>query len=154
MVIVNQMLEREFANVRALAQEVEQVHQIRQHLKTILSIHQDIETGQRGYVLTRDPAFLDPYAAAEQNLVAAHLRRRRRGRRARTADNRGGRATRNRRRRPGSVARYARIPTAYFTDTVPMGRCHAPFQAQKVRRTAGLALIRTRPPRERSVLLK
>jgi PAS domain S-box-containing protein len=69
LVIVNHMLDREFANVRALAEEVERVHQIRQHLKTVLSIHQDIEAGQRGYVLTGDSAFLIPYAAAEQNLV-------------------------------------------------------------------------------------
>lgn len=69
LIVVNQMLAREFASVRALAQEVERVHLVRQHLMTILSIHQDIETGQRGYVLTGDADFLVPSAVAEGNLV-------------------------------------------------------------------------------------
>lgn len=65
LLVVNQLLAGQFADVRALAEEIEQAHRTREQFNTILSLHQDIETGQRGYVLTREPAFLVPYDHAE-----------------------------------------------------------------------------------------
>jgi len=68
LVVVNHMLSREFDNVRVLADEVEQAHRTGEQLLTVLSVNQDIETGQRGYVLTGDTSFLEPYATAERRL--------------------------------------------------------------------------------------
>lgn len=41
-----------------------------QQLSKILSAAQDIETGQRGYLLTADPSYLEPYAEAKSRLGA------------------------------------------------------------------------------------
>lgn len=68
LLIVNQMLASQFADARKLAEELEQAHLTREQLRTILSIHQDIETGQRGYLLTDNPAFLEPYSVAQRRL--------------------------------------------------------------------------------------
>lgn len=69
LLLVNQMLATQFSDARALADESERVHLLREQLLTILSVHQDIETGQRGYVLTARSSFLGPYVAAEARLA-------------------------------------------------------------------------------------
>ena len=71
---VNQLLSREFANVRVLAGEVEQAHLTREQLTLILSVHKDIESGERGYVITRDPVFLEPYNAAAASVDSEFAR--------------------------------------------------------------------------------
>jgi PAS domain S-box-containing protein len=48
-----------------LRHEVEQSYARRLQLQRILSLHQDLETASRGYVLTRQEAFLEPYRIAE-----------------------------------------------------------------------------------------
>jgi CHASE3 domain sensor protein len=68
LLIVNQMLAAQFSDARTLADEAEQAHLLRGQLSTILSTHQDIEIGQRSYVLTGEPVFLEPYARAEARL--------------------------------------------------------------------------------------
>lgn len=57
-------LDREFRQGQFLAREAEQSHLIRDNLLDVLSLHQDMETGQRGYLLTGDEVFLEPYNAA------------------------------------------------------------------------------------------
>lgn len=57
-------LNSEFRQGQLLAREAEQSHRIRGNLLNVLSLHRDMETGQRGYLLTGDEAFLEPYRAA------------------------------------------------------------------------------------------
>ena len=61
LLLVNYLLATEFERSRDLALEVERSHEMRSKLQTILSIHQDIETGQRGFVLAGQEIFLEPY---------------------------------------------------------------------------------------------
>jgi CheY-like chemotaxis protein len=51
-------------NIREIATNVEWVshaHEVLAKLEAALSSLKDAETGQRGYLLTGDPAYLDPY---------------------------------------------------------------------------------------------
>src|SRR5579871_5776014 len=50
-----------------LTAAVEHTYQVKSQLSSILSLLLDAETGQRGYLLTDDPQYLEPYkeAAAE-----------------------------------------------------------------------------------------
>lgn len=68
LVVVNHLLSREFDNSGALAREVERSYQTRAQLQTVLSLVQDVETGQRGYNVTGDPDFLEPYEQARRRL--------------------------------------------------------------------------------------
>lgn len=68
LLLVNELLSRGFEDTRLAVQDVEHTHLTREQLKTILSVHQDIETGQRGYILTGSAAFLQPSLAAEKRL--------------------------------------------------------------------------------------
>lgn len=61
---VNAILAREFETSGRQSQAVSQAFETRQTLRALLSLHQDIETGQRGYVLTGNPDFLEPYDQA------------------------------------------------------------------------------------------
>jgi methyl-accepting chemotaxis protein len=40
---------------------VTHTHEVLEHIANVLSLLQDAETGQRGYIITGDEAFLDPY---------------------------------------------------------------------------------------------
>ena len=60
---VNHLLSREFVEIRELRQAVDQSYSTRAQLMRLLSLHQDLETGQRGYVLTGRSMFLAPYIA-------------------------------------------------------------------------------------------
>jgi len=40
---------------------VTHTHEVLEHIANVLSLVQDAETGQRGYIITGDEAFLDPY---------------------------------------------------------------------------------------------
>ncbi|GAA0735225.1 hypothetical protein GCM10009106_20150 [Sphingomonas japonica] len=68
---VNYLLSREFAETRALRARVDQSYSTRTQLVRLLSLHQDLETGQRGYVLTGQDMFLAPYNRARQAIPAA-----------------------------------------------------------------------------------
>ncbi len=59
--------------VEALRQVAHTV-EVTDHLDALLSTFQDAETGQRGYLLTGDDRYLDPYQAALANLSAEQLR--------------------------------------------------------------------------------
>lgn len=59
------MVTRGFAETEELRREIVRSYETRSELQRILSLHQDIETGQRGFILSSDPRFLDPYNAAE-----------------------------------------------------------------------------------------
>jgi len=45
---------------------------VQQELARWLSAAQDLETGQRGFLLTKDPNYLEPYRAAKQSMGRIH----------------------------------------------------------------------------------
>ncbi|WP_076743524.1 ATP-binding protein [Sphingomonas jeddahensis] len=65
---------RGFGEMAALRQEVIRSYEARSELQRILSLHQDLELGQRGYVITSDAVFLDPYREASNELNATFHR--------------------------------------------------------------------------------
>jgi PAS domain S-box-containing protein len=48
----------------ARATAVDRTHQVRRQLGLVLSTHQDLQTGQRGFAITGNPEFLQPYERA------------------------------------------------------------------------------------------
>ena len=68
---VNAILAREFRASEGHAIAVAKSFEIREQLRLLLSLHQDVETGQRGFVLTANPAFLEPYVQARGHIAGA-----------------------------------------------------------------------------------
>lgn len=62
--------DRGFEQNARLRQQVSNSYDARAALQAVLTRHQDIELGQRGYVITGDPEFLTPYRAAEARIDA------------------------------------------------------------------------------------
>src|SRR4051812_16849489 len=58
------MANRGFDESVSLRREIIRSYETRAELQRILSLHQDIETGQRGFVITGDERFLEPYFGA------------------------------------------------------------------------------------------
>jgi CHASE3 domain sensor protein len=52
-------------------QSVSHTHEVRANLAEVLSLLTDAETGQRGYMLTADPAYLEPYAQARTAIIGS-----------------------------------------------------------------------------------
>lgn len=61
----------QFDDVREFRELVDQSVEVRDELSTLLTEHLDLETGQRGFVLTRDLAFLAPYSTAKSRIGLA-----------------------------------------------------------------------------------
>ena len=57
-----------FRQVKKVSQDRERIHQVILGGDDFLSALKDAETSQRGYVLTGDPAFLEPYRAVQASL--------------------------------------------------------------------------------------
>lgn len=68
---VNAILAREFDASEGHAAAVARSFETREQLRLILSLHQDMETGQRGFALTGNAAFLEPYTQARERLDGA-----------------------------------------------------------------------------------
>jgi PAS domain S-box-containing protein len=66
--ILGLLLAQEFRQVRDLRNTAIQSYNSRFQIQSLLSILQDVETGQRGYLLTHDPRFLAPYESARLRL--------------------------------------------------------------------------------------
>lgn len=64
LVLLTIMINRGFDETASLRREVVRSYETRAELQRLLSLHQDIETGQRGFVITGDERFLEPYQAA------------------------------------------------------------------------------------------
>lgn len=62
--------DRGFAENARLRQQVVDSYDARAALQEVLARHQDIELGQRGFVITGDPAFLAPYRRAKAHIDA------------------------------------------------------------------------------------
>ena len=71
-------LYREFRSAAVLRAEIAASYETRSRIQGVFSLLQDAETGQRGYVITGDERYLEPYANAVRALDAelADLRRR------------------------------------------------------------------------------
>ncbi|MDY6923153.1 MAG: CHASE3 domain-containing protein [Pseudomonadota bacterium] len=63
-------LRREFASASALHSAVERSYDTRLQIQSVFSLLQDAETGQRGYIITGDERFLEPYDQALTQLSA------------------------------------------------------------------------------------
>lgn len=61
-------LSTEFSRSRALRAQVASSYETRLHIQDILTLLVDAETGTRGYVLTGEPIYLDPYRDAVARL--------------------------------------------------------------------------------------
>lgn len=68
---INAILAREFDASEENALAVARSFETREQLQLLLSLHQDMETGQRGYALTGNAAFLEPYEKARRRLDGA-----------------------------------------------------------------------------------
>ena len=75
MAMVFLSVREEFAQVRQLRATIEQTVETRDRLSELLVLHVDAETGVRGFVVTRNPVFLEPYEAAlaRRNAILASL---------------------------------------------------------------------------------
>jgi PAS domain S-box-containing protein len=62
------LMSREFERTQTLREEVYKSFGRRAQLQAVLSVHQDIEIGQRGLVLTGDERFLEPYLIAKSRI--------------------------------------------------------------------------------------
>src|SRR3712207_6339588 len=71
LLLLGHLLSVEFENSRRLRSEVEQSYLARTEIQRMLSLHQDIEIGQRGFVMTGDRTFLEPYEAARGEIGAS-----------------------------------------------------------------------------------
>jgi PAS domain S-box-containing protein len=74
LLVLTLLVGRGFDEMAALRQEVIRSYETRLELQRILSLHQDMEVGQRGYVITRNEAFLEPYNAANREMGTAFRR--------------------------------------------------------------------------------
>lgn len=68
------MVVRGFDEARDLRREVVRSYETRSELQHILSLHQDLETAQRGYQLTNNANFLGPHTAASSQIDTAFAR--------------------------------------------------------------------------------
>jgi len=67
---------RSISKLTSTSQWVTHTHQVLEHIAAVMSLLKDAETGQRGYVITGDEAYLEPYHAgsAEVFNVVKELR--------------------------------------------------------------------------------
>jgi PAS domain S-box-containing protein len=74
LITMSLQLNRNLTAAAELRAEVTRSYETRAELSHILTLHQDIETGQRGFLLTGDPEFLEPYHAAARSIEASFAR--------------------------------------------------------------------------------
>jgi methyl-accepting chemotaxis protein len=61
---------RSISALTITSQLVTHTHQVMEHIAEVLSLLKDAETGQRGYIITGDEAFLEPYQAGTTSVHA------------------------------------------------------------------------------------
>jgi PAS domain S-box-containing protein len=67
-------VKRGFSETEALRVEVIRSYETRAQLEELLSLHRDLEAGQRGFVLTGDTQFLESYDAANRDIETSLAR--------------------------------------------------------------------------------
>ena len=70
LVLTGLELVHEFNSSRTLRTEVNRSYETRLQIERVFSLLQDAETGQRGYIITGDERFLEPYSHAQTELDA------------------------------------------------------------------------------------
>ncbi|GGD54277.1 ATP-binding protein [Croceicoccus pelagius] len=68
------LVSSEFERDAELSHLIQLSSTLRGDIAELLSIHQDLELGQRGYLLTRNPTFLGPYSDARNRLDGMFLK--------------------------------------------------------------------------------
>ncbi|WP_331040720.1 CHASE3 domain-containing protein [Allosphingosinicella sp.] len=71
LILTTLLLAQQFDETRSIRQQVDKSYVTRAQIQTVLSLHQDLETGQRGYILTGNADFLEPYREARQKVAPA-----------------------------------------------------------------------------------
>lgn len=71
LLVLTLLVGRGFDETAALRREVIRSYEARADLQRILLLHQDLETGQRGFLLTGDERFLEPYVEGAQEIDSA-----------------------------------------------------------------------------------
>jgi methyl-accepting chemotaxis protein len=72
LIVIGTVSYRSFVKLGATAEWVTHTHEVLEHIAGVLSQLKDAETGQRGYVITGDETFLEPYqtgSATVSNVV-------------------------------------------------------------------------------------
>jgi len=70
LIVIGVELRREFAGAAALRAAVDRSYDTRLQIQSVFSLLQDAETGQRGYIITGDNRFLEPYDLALTRISA------------------------------------------------------------------------------------
>ncbi|MBW3560731.1 MAG: CHASE3 domain-containing protein [Proteobacteria bacterium] len=63
-------LQRELSRTERQRVELDRSHATRSQIQKVFSLVQDAETGQRGYIITGQPRFLEPYQEAQHQLAS------------------------------------------------------------------------------------
>ena len=63
-------LQRELSRTERQRSELDRSYVTRSQIQKVFSLVQDAETGQRGYIITGQPKFLEPYEAAQEQLAS------------------------------------------------------------------------------------
>ncbi|MCD2325076.1 ATP-binding protein [Sphingomonas sp. IC-56] len=71
LVVMTVLVGQGFDRTAALRHELARSYEARAELQHILSLHQDLEIGQRGYLITGDRRFLSPYLEAASQIDSA-----------------------------------------------------------------------------------
>ena len=72
MAVLSAVAYNNISNLTSTASQVEHTHEVLGELEAVLGWLKDAETGQRGYVITREDRYLEPYNAALDGI--AHVR--------------------------------------------------------------------------------
>ncbi len=72
MAVLSTVAYNNISNLTSTASQVEHTHEVLGELEAVLGWLKDAETGQRGYVITREDRYLEPYNAALDGI--AHVR--------------------------------------------------------------------------------
>ncbi|NIJ18674.1 PAS domain S-box-containing protein [Sphingomonas naasensis] len=71
LLVLTLLVGRGFEETATLRREVVRSYEVRGDLQRILSLHQDLETGQRGFLITGDARFLQPWRDAVRRIDPA-----------------------------------------------------------------------------------
>ena len=64
LIIIGSVSYRSMATLLETANSVTHTHEVLTKLESVISLLKDVETGQRGYLITGDARYLEPYDAA------------------------------------------------------------------------------------------
>src|SRR5258708_37196371 len=68
--VIGAVAYRSIIALTSTSQLVTHTHQVLEHIAEVLSLLKDAETGQRGYIITGEEAFLEPYQGGTSNVHA------------------------------------------------------------------------------------